>query len=271
LVAAHRGDWRGWPENSLPGFQSVIDMGCDIVELDLQKTKDNVLVVCHDGTLNRTTNGTGKISEMTYEEISKYCLRLGHGGIADTHIPTLRQALEVCKDKIIVNIDKGYSYYDEVLELAEEMGVTGQILLKGASPKANVDKKFASHQHNTLYLPIINLSNEKNFELLDSYLYSDDVPIAYEICWKEEQQVLAEDVCNKIINQGSKVYINTLWPSLNGGYCDDAATKDADKVYGKILDMGATIIQTDRPELLIRWLHKHHRHKAFGKPFTQVP
>ena len=57
LVAAHRGDWRNYPENSLEGINSAIEMGVDIVELDLQCTKDSVLILMHDNTLDRTTTG----------------------------------------------------------------------------------------------------------------------------------------------------------------------------------------------------------------------
>ena len=69
-----------------------------------------------------------------------------------------------------------------------------------------------------------------------------------------------EACCQKVIAQGSKLWINTLWASLCGGYEDDAAFEgDPDKVYGKILDLGTSIIQTDRPELLIGWLKKQGR------------
>lgn len=54
LVVSHRGDWRNAPENSLQAFQNCIDMGVDMVELDLKKTKDGELILMHDNTLNRT-------------------------------------------------------------------------------------------------------------------------------------------------------------------------------------------------------------------------
>ena len=57
VVASHRGDWRNYPENSIPAIESVIRMGVDIMELDLKLTKDSVLVLCHDHTIDRTTTG----------------------------------------------------------------------------------------------------------------------------------------------------------------------------------------------------------------------
>lgn len=59
LVASHRGDWRNYPENSIPAIESVIRMGVDIMELDVKMTSDSVLVLSHDKTVDRCTNGKG--------------------------------------------------------------------------------------------------------------------------------------------------------------------------------------------------------------------
>lgn len=69
VVVSHRGDWRNWPENSIPAIESVIGMGVDIMELDLKLTKDSVLVLCHDKTIDRTTNGRGRVCDITYDSI----------------------------------------------------------------------------------------------------------------------------------------------------------------------------------------------------------
>ncbi|MBR0338647.1 MAG: glycerophosphodiester phosphodiesterase family protein, partial [Alistipes sp.] len=57
FVISHRADWRNFPENSLEAIESAIQMGVDIVELDVHRTADGELVICHDKTINRTTNG----------------------------------------------------------------------------------------------------------------------------------------------------------------------------------------------------------------------
>ena len=67
IVVAHRGDWRNAPENSLQAIQNCIDMGVDMVEIDVRQTKDGQLVLMHDVTVDRTTTGTGKVSELTWE------------------------------------------------------------------------------------------------------------------------------------------------------------------------------------------------------------
>ena len=131
LVVSHRGDWRNWPENSIPAIESVIRMGVDIMELDLKLTKDSVLVLCHDKTIDRTTSGKGRVCDITYDSIRRCVLKTGHGVKTTHRMPTLREALEVCKDRIVVNVDQGYEYYDLVLAVTEELGVTDQILKIG--------------------------------------------------------------------------------------------------------------------------------------------
>ena len=79
VVVSHRGDWRNYPENSIPAIESVIRMGVDMMELDLKMTKDSVLVLCHDWTLDRTTTGHGPVSDYSYEELLQFDLKRGHG------------------------------------------------------------------------------------------------------------------------------------------------------------------------------------------------
>lgn len=69
IVVAHRGDWRHAPENSLQAIKNCIDMGVDMVEIDIRKTKDGQLVLMHDGTVDRTTNGKGRVSDLTLESL----------------------------------------------------------------------------------------------------------------------------------------------------------------------------------------------------------
>ncbi|WP_278996163.1 glycerophosphodiester phosphodiesterase family protein, partial [Alistipes communis] len=241
LVACHRGDWRNWPENSLAAIESVIGMGADIVELDLALTSDSVLVVCHDRTLNRTTTGRGLIAEIPYDSVQRCFLKSGHGVATAHRMPTLREALEVCKDRIVVNIDKGYQYYDLVQALSEELGVTGQLLIKGKSPVEDVAAKFSSYEHNMMYMPIIDILKPKGQALFAEYRDKGITPLAYEVCWSEYTPEV-EACMREVISGGSKLWVNSLWPTLNGGLCDDAAFEgDPAEVYGKLVDMGATM------------------------------
>lgn len=262
VVVAHRGDWRGYPENSLPAIESCIRMGVDMMELDLKQTKDSVLVVSHDPTLNRCTTGSGRISDYTYEQILSFDLKAGHGvARPGIKMPTLRQALEACKDRILVNVDQGYDYYDRVLAMAEELGMADQILIKSSRPWPEVQAKLAEHATNLLYMPVIGGAEKGESPLFQGYVSASRPQLAYELCFSALNDHV-RGIAGKILQSGSKLWVNTIWASLCGGYEDDAAVAapDPDQVYGPILDLGTSIIQTDRPELLIHYLESHHRH-----------
>lgn len=260
VVVSHRGDWRNWPENSIPAIESVIGMGVDIMELDLKLTKDSVLVLCHDKTIDRTTNGRGRVCDITYDSIRRCVLKTGHGVKTSLKMPTLREALAVCKDRIAVNIDQGYEYYDLALAITEELGVTDQVLIKGKRPAEVVAAKFAAYPHNMMYMPVIDILKPQGRELFEEYQKSEKQPLAYEVCW-DEYTPEVEACMKRIADGGSKLWVNSLWSSLCGGLDDDKAFEGGPAaIYGKLIDMGATLIQTDRPELLISYLRSRGLH-----------
>ena len=263
VVVSHRGDWRNYPENSLPAIESVIRMGVDMMELDLKMTRDSVLVLCHDGTLDRTTTGSGPVSKYTYAELQQFDLKRGHGiAIPGLKIPTLRQALQVCKDRITVNVDQGYDYYDQVLAITEELGMTDQVLIKSGRTVEEVRRKLAEHSHNMMYMPVMSLDNSSATSTFDGYLAAQPPQLAYELCFGELTDHVRQS-SKQVLEAGSKVWVNTIWGSLCGNYDDDRAfdSPDPDKVYGPILELGTSIIQTDRPEFLIHYLEKKGRRK----------
>ena len=263
VVVSHRGDWRNYPENSLPAIESVIRMGVDMMELDLKMTRDSVLVLCHDGTLDRTTTGSGPVSKYTYAELQQFDLKRGHGiAIPGLKIPTLRQALQVCKNRITVNVDQGYDYYDKVLAITEELGMTDQVLIKSGRTVEEVRRKLAEHPHNMMYMPVMSLDNPSGTSTFDGYLAAQPPQLAYELCFGELTDHVRQSA-KRVLEAGSKVWVNTIWGSLCGNYDDDRAfdSPDPDKVYGPILELGTSIIQTDRPEFLIHYLEKKGRRK----------
>ena len=262
VVACHRGDWRNYPENSIPAIESIIRMGADIMELDLKLTKDSVLVLSHDWTIDRCTTGKGRVSDYTLDELKQFRLRRAHGVATDSlHICTLREALECCKDRICVNVDQGYEYYDMVLAITEELGVTDQILIKGKHSVASVAEKMAAHEHNMMYMPIIDIQKEQGQKLFQEDMDTKTVPLAYEVCWKKLTPEVS-DCFKKVVESGSKLWVNTIWGSLCGYLDDDKALDCGDpaEVYDQVIALGASMIQTDRPEQLLDYLRKKGLH-----------
>ena len=264
VVVAHRGDWRNYPENSIPAIESVIRMGVDVMELDVKMTRDSVLVLSHDWTLDRTTTGSGNISDYTYEQLLAFDLKRGHGiAIPGLKIPTLRQALEVCKDRIVVNVDQGFDYYDQVLAITEELGMTDQVLIKNGQPLDKVQQRMSRHAHKMMYMPVMSVTGGSDMTTFNSYLANPEaVPIAFELCF-DTLDGNVKNTARRVLDAGSKVWVNTIWGSLCGDHDDDRAydSPDPDKIYGPILDLGTSIIQTDRPEFLIKYLEKKGRRR----------
>ena len=145
IVVAHRADWRNFPENSLEAIQSSIEMGVDMLEIDVQRTKDGVLILMHDHNLDRTTTGTGNIADTNWEDIAKLNLKDHQGNVTAYKVPKLEDALLACKDRIMINLDKADRYFDEVFEMLERTGTTNLIVMKGGQPAAEVKAKFGKY------------------------------------------------------------------------------------------------------------------------------
>ena len=106
LVMAHRGAHLDWPENTLPAIRAAIELGCDYVELDVRTTRDGALVLMHDDTVDRTTNGSGRVDQLTLAQIRSLHVKGGRKQASVTAgIPTLDEALAACRGKIRVCID----------------------------------------------------------------------------------------------------------------------------------------------------------------------
>ena len=141
FVAMHRGDWRNFPENSKDAILSCIALGADIVELDTQMTKDGHFILLHDGSLDRTTTGKGKVKDLTLAEIKQFKLKSNQGGkdakATDYDILTLEEALALTKGKILVNIDKFTAHPYEILKVVEKVGAMKEVLVKSTHVAAH--------------------------------------------------------------------------------------------------------------------------------------
>ncbi len=107
VISGHRGcDIAGYPENSIEAFEYVLRHTPAFFEIDPRMTKDSVVVLMHDATLERTTNGTGKLSDHTWAEVQKLQLKDRFGKLTPYRVPTLAQVIEWGRGKTILNLDK---------------------------------------------------------------------------------------------------------------------------------------------------------------------
>lgn len=260
IVAAHRGDWRNFPENSLEGIDNAIKMGVDIVELDVKRTKDSILIIMHDKTLNRTTNGKGRISDVTMDSISKLRLLNGCAIRTISKVPTLEQALLHAKGKIMVNLDQADSYFDQVYDIIKKTGTTKQIIMKGSKPIEDVKKDFGKYLNSVIYMPIVNLDKKGAQEQIEKFV-TEINSVAFELLFVKDTNPLPFEI-KSILAGRSLIWYNTLWDTMAGGHDDDMSLSDPNKGYGYLIDtLGARMIQTDRPQYLLNYLRSRGLHE----------
>nr|MDO8113200.1 glycerophosphodiester phosphodiesterase family protein [Candidatus Sigynarchaeota archaeon] len=125
LIIAHRGFHVEHPENTMLAFKKAIEIGAGGIELDVHATIDGKLIVMHDGTVDRTTNGKGSIDKMSWEEIQN--LDTGHG----EHPPLLEDVIVLCKEHgTFLNIEiKAMGIHEQVVALVKKHGYVDTVLV----------------------------------------------------------------------------------------------------------------------------------------------
>ena len=109
-LCAHRGNTQkgmkeGIPENSLPAIEHSVKAGGEMIELDARPTSDGVVVLMHDNTIDRTTNGSGAVGDFTYQHLQQFYLKDASGNITGERIPTLEEAMKKGIGKVYYNLD----------------------------------------------------------------------------------------------------------------------------------------------------------------------
>jgi len=272
FVAMHRGDWRNYPENSKGAILSCIELGADIVELDVARTKDGNFILNHDNSLDRTTTGKGKVSDHTLAEIRKMKLRCNQGGKeavpTDYDVLTLEEALAMTRGKILMNIDHFNKYPKEILAVVEKCGATKEVLVKAVYDYAKTKKMFGEKHWGKvksgelLFMPIIRYAwggHDKAPAMMKSWFdHEPRIGSMYELCFDSEEG--EKQIPNILAQKGApRVWVNTLWDSLDNKRPDKLALKDPDAVWGWCITNGVTMIQTDYGKEAIDYLKKKGR------------
>ena len=259
IVVAHRGDWRHSVENSLQAVQNAIDMQVDVVEIDVRKTADGRLVLMHDATIDRTTNGRGEVASLTFDSIRRCRLKAPDGTLTDLLVPTLDEVFELGRDRILFNIDKGFDIFDDVFFLADSLGVARQVLMKGTQPTDRVQEALGKYLDRIVYMPIVHLDKEGALEAIADF-QEKIRPVAYELLYGNDTTRVPLEA-EKMLAVRALIWYNTMWKGMAGSRYDDRAETEPDSVYGVLIDsLGARIIQTDRPGPLIRYLEARGQH-----------
>lgn len=141
-IIAHRGASAYAPENTLAAFELAVQQGADAVELDVKLTADRRVVVIHDATVDRTTNGTGRVADLRLAALKE--LDAGRTGARDPgqKIPTLEEVFEAVGQTVFLNIEltNYQSVADDLpwitAELVQQHGMSGRVLISSFNPLA---------------------------------------------------------------------------------------------------------------------------------------
>lgn len=124
ILTGHRGAAKLEPENTLLSIQKAIDLGVDQIEIDVHLTRDGHLVVIHDTTVDRTTDGQGAIANLTLAEVKQ--LDAGKG----ERIPTLQEVIDLVRGKVILQIElKGPNTAEPVIQTVKQNSMENEVLL----------------------------------------------------------------------------------------------------------------------------------------------
>ena len=238
-----------------------------MVEIDVRATSDGHLIAMHDETVDRTTNGHGRVAEMTLAEIAGLRLREGQGGpgaaVTDQRVPTVEVLLATAKNRILVNLDAKVEIRDEAYRVAASMQVADQLLIKmSLSSPDDTDLDAMRFFGNTLFMPIVRETNGdlqqqvRNFKGVDA--------VAFEVIYREE--VALAEACAAAAAQRARCWVNTMWDELSPGHSDDVAMENPEGHWGHLVHLGVNMVQTDRPEELVEYLAST---RSRGSPETK--
>ena len=263
LVAAHRGAWHQAPENSVAAIEAAIALGADIVECDVQATRDEVLVLLHDSTLDRMTSLSGPVAEADWSDLRKAHLREQAGGSLaafSEHRPsTLAEALCCARGRIIVNIDiKSAQLADRVALAIITAGMADQVFLKAfVNGPADLKRLRRSPFFGRVpFVPMLKAAPGSLRATLES-LRPWGFPM-YEVEFTDLADL--EQARSELQRQGARLWVNTIGVSHSLDFCDQRALHEPDAVWGQLLDVGVGAIQTDATASLLAYLRHLGRH-----------
>ncbi|WP_156290657.1 glycerophosphodiester phosphodiesterase family protein [Oceanobacillus salinisoli] len=244
---AHRGIIRlhePIPENSLAALHHCIRQGVLFMEIDLQKTKDGELVLMHDTTVNRMTNGSGKISDMTLSEIKSLYLYEGSGKNKRTtkeKIPTFEEALDVINGKAIANVDKGWEYREEVFHMLKKKDMFQHVLIKSDKTIKEVQQFLKDTKYDIYYMhKVFNRDVENMEEILHTLC-----PLALEVSFFKKEDTIVSNSLIQELQQKTNVWLNALDVSSNAGVNDSLSLVDPSKGWGWLMEKSPNLNQTD--------------------------
>lgn len=257
LIASHRGKFSSSVmENTSLAFLIAMNQGADMVEMDLDRTKDGYIVGHHDDTMERLFHRSSRISDWSLEELRQMPVYNYIGEICAEQIETFDQILDSLKDKTVLVLDKCWHCWDDVYRLLKEKDMVEQTIFKFYL-EDTAAYQWAKEHPDCSFIPM-----SGDVSLLE-YLYElktvTKVPALEILPEKEEDAIFQASVFQWLSDHQIKVWCNSLSLArrlVYGAGFDDLKSLyfGGDKGWGELMKRGVQIIQTDWPYELKMYL-----------------
>lgn len=233
LVSAHRGgSAKGFPENCLETFERAVTFGPAIIETDIAMTKDLVLVLMHDDKLDRTTTGTGFVSDYTYSELQDFYLKDYQKTKTSYKIPTLDEALQWGKGKVVYTLDvkRGVPYEKVIESIRKNNAEAYSIVITYNANQVRAFHKLAPD----IWLSV-SANGKEDIQRLKEYKVNTDKVVAFVGTAEPSTQTVAY-----MKSQNIPMILGTL------GNLDKSAKVNGDQLYYSFFEKGIQILSADR-------------------------
>jgi len=242
IISAHRGGPApGFPENCLETFERTLGISPAMLEMDVALTKDSVLILMHDESLDRTTNGTGKVGNRTWGEIRGLRLEDNDGRLTEFRVPTLEEALLQGKGRCLMSLDvKRGVPFDLVVEAVRRTGTEGSVVVITYSAR---DAKRVYELAPELMLSV-SIRNQEEL----GWMRDTGIPWSNMVAFTGTSLKKAQ-FYDQLHQLGISCILGTL------GNLDKSAAARGDRMYSQWRRLGVDIFATDRPEAVAGQLY----------------
>jgi len=233
VAISHRGEHLHHPENTIPAFEEAIRVGADFIEVDVRTTADGKLVLSHDDSVNRCTNGAGEVRKMTFEEVERLDAGIKSAPeFAGTRVPTFDEVLKLAHGKIGVYVDLKSATSQAIVDALRKSDMIDRVVIyRGAIPQLKEIQQI-----------------EPRLKVMPESRTVDNVKAAIESLHPKVIAFGASDFFEEIIRltkaSGAAVYVDRMGKT------------DAPEGWQSAIDSGADGIQTDLPGPLVEYLRK---------------
>ncbi|MBE6624747.1 MAG: glycerophosphodiester phosphodiesterase family protein [Ruminococcaceae bacterium] len=257
FLAAHRGVCgANVPCNTLASYKIALDLGADVVEIDVSKSKDGVFYAFHPW-MEPVFLKSKYICDLTSQEVDELFLLNSDSVPTSYRVPRLRDVLMLLKDKAYINVDKFWTDVEGITREIRECGVEKQVIVKTGTDKETLErvKEFAP---DFMFMPLV-----KHKDDVTDYLQENGInQIGTEILFdSEDNDCISDEYIAKMHDKGLLVWANAIIYNekdvISAHHTDDISLYDnPDKGWGWLIDKGVDFIQTDWLVLLQNYIEK---------------